>query len=112
VGLVPDGSADRGRDDGDGPRQRPPGDNLIELVRMADAGLGNAEAVRAATADGATALGLDDVGVVREGAVADLLVVDGDPLVGIAVPAERERIWLVLVAGRPVAGQALAPQPL
>ena len=90
----------------------PPGDNLIELVRMADAGLGNAEAVRAATADGAAALGLDDVGVVREGAVADLLVVDGDPLAGIAVMAERERIWLVLVAGRPVAGQALAPTPL
>ena len=75
----------------------PPGDNLIELVRMADAGLGNAE---------------DDVGVVREGAMADLLVVDGDPLAGIAVLAERGRIWLVLVAGRPVAGQALAPATL
>ncbi len=44
--------------------------------------------------------------------MADLLVVDGDPLAGIAVLAERERIWLVLVAGRPVAGQALAPAPL
>jgi imidazolonepropionase-like amidohydrolase len=90
----------------------PPGDNLIELVRMADAGLGNAEAVRTATANGAAALGLDDVGVVRAGAVADLLVVDGDPLARIAVLAERRRIWLVLVAGRPVAGQALAPSPL
>jgi len=29
-----------------------------------------------------------------------------------AVLAERERIWLVLVAGRPVAGQALAPATL
>jgi hypothetical protein len=28
------------------------------------------------------------------------------------VLAERERIWLVLVAGRPVAGQALAPATL
>jgi hypothetical protein len=38
--------------------------------------------------------------------------VDGDPLAGITVLAERERIWLVLVAGRPVAGQALAPAAL
>jgi len=43
---------------------------------------------------------------------ADLLVVDGDPLAGITVLTERERIWLVLVAGRPVAGRALAPAPL
>ena len=42
----------------------PPGDNLIELVRMADAGLTNEEAVCAATANGAAALGLEDVGVV------------------------------------------------
>jgi imidazolonepropionase-like amidohydrolase len=90
----------------------PPGANVIELVRMVDAGLSAAEGIRAATGDAAVALGLDDVGVVRAGAVADLLLVDGDPLDDIRRLNDRDRIWLVLVAGRPVAGRALRPPPL
>jgi imidazolonepropionase-like amidohydrolase len=90
----------------------PPGANLIELVRMVDAGLSAAEGVRAATGDAAAALGLGEVGVVRQGAVADLLVVDGDPLDDIRRLTDRRRIWLVMVAGRPVAGRALDPPPL
>ena len=90
----------------------PPGANVIELVRMVDAGLSAAEGIRAATGDAAAALGLTDVGVVRAGAVADLLLVDGDPLDDIRRLTDRDRIWLVLVAGRPVAGRALRPPPL
>src|SRR3954451_3545881 len=60
----------------------PPGDNAIELVRMAEGGLGSTDAIRAATKGAATALGLDDVGVgvVEQGARADLVVVDGNPV--------------------------------
>jgi imidazolonepropionase-like amidohydrolase len=90
----------------------PPGANVIELVRMVDAGLSTAEGIRAATGDAARALGLDDVGVVRVGAVADLLLMEADPLDDIRRLTDRDRIWLVLVAGRPVAGRALRPPPL
>jgi len=90
----------------------PPGANLIELARMLDAGLGPLEGIAAATANGAGALGLDDVGTIRPGAAADLVIVDGDPAADARVLGERERIWLVLAAGRPVAGRALAPPPL
>jgi imidazolonepropionase-like amidohydrolase len=90
----------------------PPGANLIEAVRMVDGGLTAMEGITAATANAALALGLPDVGTIRPGAAADLVVVDGDPAADIGLLTERDRIWLVLVAGRPVAGRALAPTPL
>jgi hypothetical protein len=39
--------------------------------------------------------------------VADLLVVDGDPLTDVELLRRREQLWLVLTGGRPVAGRAL-----
>jgi imidazolonepropionase-like amidohydrolase len=48
-----------------------------------------------------------ELGVVRAGALADLIVVDGDPLADIGVLADDAKRWLVLLAGRPVAGRAL-----
>lgn len=81
----------------------------VELVRMVDHGLPAAEALTAATAGSAYALGLlDHVGTVEPGKLADLLVVDGDPLADPAVLRARERIWMVLRLGEPVAGEALA----
>ncbi|MEP6640431.1 MAG: amidohydrolase family protein [Gaiellales bacterium] len=90
----------------------PPGANLIEAVRMVDGGLSAMEGITAATANAALALGLPDVGTIRPGAAADLVVVDGDPATDIRLLTDRGRIWLVLVAGRPVAGRALAPAPI
>ena len=64
----------------------PPGDNAIELVRMVDGGLSALEGVCAATSGSATALGLSsDLGTVTAGAVADLIVVDGDPLADVRI---------------------------
>jgi hypothetical protein len=37
---------------------------------------------------------------------------EADPLDDIRRLTDRDRIWLVLVAGRPVAGRALRPPPL
>jgi cytosine/adenosine deaminase-related metal-dependent hydrolase len=55
----------------------PPGDNAIELVRMADGGLGAAEAIHAATRGSARALGLEDqIGSLEVGKRADLFVAD------------------------------------
>jgi imidazolonepropionase-like amidohydrolase len=86
----------------------PPGDNAIELVRMVNGGLSALEGIVAATEGSARALGLSDVGTVTPGAVADLLVVDGDPLADVRVLTDPERIWLVVTDGQVVAGSASA----
>ena len=43
----------------------------------------------------------------QEGKLADLLIVDGDPLASRNCSVTHSRIWLVLQLGVPVAGQAL-----
>jgi imidazolonepropionase-like amidohydrolase len=84
-----------------------------ELLALIDAGLPADEALVAATSGGALALGLaDDVGTLEAGKLADLVVVDGDPLAEPALVRDRERIWLVLRVGSPVAGAALERTPL
>jgi imidazolonepropionase-like amidohydrolase len=83
----------------------PPGDNAIELVRMVEGGLPALEGIAAATHGSARALGLPDVGTVTAGAVADLLVLDGDPLSDIQLLRDPARIWMVVQAGHVVAGQ-------
>ena len=81
-----------------------------ELLALIEAGLSTSEALVAATSGSAYALGLDaHVGTVEPGKLADLLVVDGDPLARPGLLCERERIWLVLRLGKPVAGTALEP---
>jgi imidazolonepropionase-like amidohydrolase len=51
-----------------------------EVVAMVEAGLGAAAGIRAATSEAADLLGDPERGVLRAGAVADLLAVDGDVL--------------------------------
>jgi imidazolonepropionase-like amidohydrolase len=83
-----------------------------ELVRMVEHGLPPHEALAAATSGGAYALGIDDqVGVVANGRLADLLVVDGDPVSEPGVLLDPARIWLVLRNGAPVAGAVLEASP-
>jgi imidazolonepropionase-like amidohydrolase len=83
-----------------------------ELVRMVHHGLSPHEALIAATATAARALGLHErIGTIEPGKLADLLVVDGDPLTDPAVLCDRDRIWLVLQLGEPVAGAALEVGP-
>ncbi len=88
----------------------PPGANAVELVRMAAGGLTPLQAISAATAGSARALGLADVGTVEPGKSADLLVVDGDPLADARVLTDPQRIWLVLKDGRAVSGHALVTE--
>jgi imidazolonepropionase-like amidohydrolase len=90
----------------------PPGASANELVRMADAGLGAAAAIRAATAGSACALGLTDVGTVEPGRFADFLVVDRDPLDDPSVLLEPDRVRLVIQAGRVVAGARPEPSDI
>jgi imidazolonepropionase-like amidohydrolase len=87
----------------------PPGSEPWELVRMAEGGLGALGALRAATAGGAAALARDDIGRLAVGAVADLVVLDGDPVADPRVLVRPGRMRLVLRAGVPVAGRDLDP---
>jgi imidazolonepropionase-like amidohydrolase len=84
----------------------------LEIQRMVHHGLTPAEVLVAATSTAAQALDLDDyVGTVASGKIADLIVVDGDPLADPELLSDPARIWLVLQAGVPVAGQALLNPP-
>lgn len=83
----------------------------IELGRMVHHGMPAADALRSATAVGARALGIDHlVGTVEVGKLADLVVVDGDPVLEPGLLTDASRIWLVLQLGEPVAGAALEAQ--
>ncbi len=77
----------------------PPGTNARELARMVEAGLSTSVAIQAATTGSAAALRLTDRGTIAPGQVADLLVVDGDPLREVNVLADPDRIELVIHDG-------------
>ena len=77
------------------------GDLPFELVHLAQAGLSNLAAVEAATRVAAQALGIDDsVGCISPGYVADLLLVDGDPLADLALLEDPANISAVFQGGR------------
>jgi imidazolonepropionase-like amidohydrolase len=81
----------------------------LEALRMVHHGMPPAAVLVAATRTAAEALGLADVlGTIAEGNLADLLVVDGDPLTDIGVLADPARIHLVVQLGTPVAGARIA----
>jgi imidazolonepropionase-like amidohydrolase len=78
----------------------PPGRNALELVRMAEGGLTNAEAIATATSGAAAACGLaGKAGVVAPGAFADLIVLDGDPVAEPRALLDPGRMELVMQAG-------------
>ena len=68
-----------------------------ELEQLVACGLSDAEALRAATAGAARLLGRKDIGTVRHGLRADLVLLDADPLRDIH---NLRRIHAVVLAGR------------
>ncbi|MHA6794308.1 amidohydrolase family protein [Pseudonocardia bannensis] len=74
----------------------------LELL-MDYAGLSSLEAIQAGTQHGALMLGLDgQVGVIAPGMIADVIVVDGDPVADITVLQDKRRIETVVQDGRVV----------
>jgi imidazolonepropionase-like amidohydrolase len=57
---------------------------LLELEHYVRGGLSPAEAIRTATAVPAEAMGLADLGTIERGKLADLVIVDGNPLTNIS----------------------------
>jgi imidazolonepropionase-like amidohydrolase len=68
-------------------RGTPPGSTTLnELELMVRAGLSPEQAIQAATRNAAQHLGkLDELGTLEPGKLADLIIVDGDPLMDISV---------------------------
>jgi imidazolonepropionase-like amidohydrolase len=86
--------------------------SALELLRMIHMGLTPQEGLISATSAAAVALGLEEhIGTLEVGKLADLLVVEGDPLTRPEVLLERESIWLVARLGEPVAGTSLERDP-
>ncbi|MEJ2163345.1 MAG: amidohydrolase family protein [Robiginitalea sp.] len=64
----------------------PHGTNAQEFTYMVEAGMPSAEALRAATITNATLLGMgDELGQLREGFLADIIAVAGNPLENITI---------------------------
>jgi imidazolonepropionase-like amidohydrolase len=57
---------------------------LIEAERMVEAGLEPIQVLQMATKNGADHLGVEELGMVAPGKIADLILIDGDPTVDIA----------------------------
>lgn len=76
------------------------GKNAGELAYMVEAGMSPMQAIVAATRMGAACMGLgNEVGQLKPGFFADLLVVDGDPLADVRVLEDRARLRLILKDG-------------
>lgn len=80
--------------------QKLPEPYLIELKQFVAAGFTPMQTLQAATRNGAEILGmLDRLGTIETGKLADVLVVDGDPLANIDA---LRRVRYVFVDGRPL----------
>ncbi len=86
-----------GTDTGVGPH----GTNAEELALMVEGGLTPMQAIVATTKTAAECSRIGgQVGTLEPGKLADLLVVDGDPLADIAVLQNRERLALIMKDGQ------------
>ena len=74
--------------------------NALELQYLVEAGLTPMQALQAATQWAARCLGLErELGTLEKGRLADLVVVDGNPLDDVKILLEPARIALVLKGG-------------
>ncbi len=71
---------------------------------MVELGMHPRDALTAATATAAELMGLGDRGRIAEGRIADLLIVDGDPMAEIAAVADSANHRAVIKNGAVVAG--------
>jgi len=81
----------------------PHGQSACELARYVELGFTPMEALLTATRNAAELLGVGDrLGTLEPGKLADLIVVDGDPLRDIGVLSQPSAIRLVLIGGAAV----------
>jgi imidazolonepropionase-like amidohydrolase len=77
------------------------GENLGELELLLTAGMSPMEAILSATKTASEVLGLEkEIGTLEKGKLADLIVVDGDPLEEIRLLQEKEKVAAVMMEGQ------------
>ncbi len=90
----------------------PQGTNAKEMLRLAEAGLSTAEVLVGATSTGAAGCRLSEqLGTIEPGKIADLCLIEGDPLADISLMANLDAIVLVFQAGHAVSGAWLDQEP-
>ena len=88
------------------------GDNAREIELLVDRGMTPMQGIQAATGWAAECCGLDnEIGTVAAGKLADLLVIDGDPLRNISVLRDRDQIKMVMKGGKAFVDKLEAPVP-
>jgi imidazolonepropionase-like amidohydrolase len=77
------------------------GENMTELKFMVDwLGMAPMDVIVASTSKAAECIERPELGALAPGRIADVLVVDGDPLADIRVMEDRSRLHLVMKAGK------------
>lgn len=78
------------------------GDNAVELeIFVEQLGLSPMDAIISATRIGAEALGMEDkIGTLSPGKVADLLMIDGDPIQDIKILKDKSAVKVVMQSGQ------------
>jgi len=76
----------------------------VEMAMMAEAGLTPSQVLRAATADAARAMKLDNAGVLKPGAWADFVALDRDPTADVRQTRAIAGVW---IAGNAVKGASI-----
>jgi imidazolonepropionase-like amidohydrolase len=87
--------------------------NARELQCLVEAGMSPMQALQTATGWAAECLGIErDVGTIQPGKLADLVVVEGDPLENIAVLQDHQRVKLVFKEGQRCVDRRVSPAVL
>ena len=87
------------------------GTNAFELAALVDAGMTPMQAIVAATGAATELLGTPEIGSIATGKIADLLVVEGDPVKDITLLQDRKKILGVFQNGVPVINRGLMEKP-
>jgi imidazolonepropionase-like amidohydrolase len=86
------------------------GENLGELQRLVEVGYSPMEALESGTRIASQVLGKEDeLGTIEEGKLADLIVVDGNPLEEVGLLLKTEAIRMVMQGGKLVKGDWQEP---
>ena len=80
----------------------PHGHNLEELVHLTEIGMSEDEAIASGTVKAAEFLGKDNLGMIKENYVADLILVNSNPLEDISILSDNDNVLNVIQDGNVV----------
>lgn len=86
------------------------GENLVEFEYMVDwLGMSPMEAIISASKKASECIERPDLGMLKAGCKADVLIVDGDPLSDIKILQDRDRLRMIIKDGIPVIDKMRQP---